>query len=110
MLKSFLLLSKNVVFAFIIFKFLKNLKTDSRLQIFRAMRQFIFIAEILDFFFNNMRELRESDRQQLSHCFERNALFNKLLFSSEQLIIKSSFENEIKKNMNDNVIKYEREL
>ena len=57
-----------------------------------------------------MRELRESNRQQLSYRFERNALFNKLLFSSEQLIIKSSFENEMKKNMNNNVIKYEREL
>ena len=92
-LKSFLSLSKSVVFAFIAFEFLKNLKTNSRLQIFRIMRRFVFVAEILDSFFNDMKKLQESDRQQLFHRFERNVLFNKLSFSLKQLIIKSSFEN-----------------
>ena len=91
--RSLLSLSKNVVSAFIAFEFLKNLKTDSRLQIFRAMRRFIFVAEIFNSFFNDMKKLRESDRRQLFHHFERNASFNKSSFSSEQLIIENSFEN-----------------
>ena len=91
--RSLLSLSKSVVFAFITFKFLKNLKTDSRLQTFRAMRRFIFIAEILNSFFNDMKKLRESDRRQLFYRFERNASLDELLSSSKQLIIKSSFEN-----------------
>ena len=37
-LRSFLSLSKSVVSAFIVFEFSKDLKTDFRLQIFRAMR------------------------------------------------------------------------
>ena len=92
-LRSFLSLSKSVVFAFIAFKFSKDLKTDSRLQTFRAMRRFTSVAEILDSFFDDMKKLRESDRRQLFHRFERNASLNKSLFSSKQLIIKSSFEN-----------------
>ena len=48
--KSSLSLSKNVVSAFIAFQILKDLKIDFRLQIFRAMRQSVFIAKILDFF------------------------------------------------------------
>ena len=87
------MLSKNVVFTFITFKFLKNLKINFRLQIFRTMRRSIFVAEIFDFFSDDMKELRESDRRQLSHRFERNASLNKSSSSSEQLIIKSSFEN-----------------
>ena len=57
------------------------------------MRQSVFIAEILDFFFDDMKKLRESDRQQLFHRFKRNASFDKSLFLSKQLIIKNSFEN-----------------
>ena len=91
--RSFLLLSKDVVFTFIAFEFSKDLKTDSRLQIFRAMRRFIFVAEILDSFFDEIKKLRESDRRQLFHCFERNVSFDRSSFSSEQLIIESSFEN-----------------
>ena len=91
-LRSFLSLSKSVVFAFIAFEFSKNLKTDSRLQIFRAMRRSVSVAEILDSFFNDIKELRESDRRQLFHRFERNALLNKSSFSSKQLIIENSFE------------------
>ena len=91
--KSFLSLFKSVVFAFIAFKFLKNLKINSRLQIFRAMRRSIFIIEIFDSFFDEMKEFRESDRRQLFHCVEKDVSFNKSLFSSKQLIIKNSFEN-----------------
>ena len=87
------MLSKNVVFAFIIFEFSKDLKADSRLQTFRAMRRSAFIIEILDFFSDDMKKLRESDRRQLFHCFERNALFDKSSSSSKQLIIENSFEN-----------------
>ena len=57
------------------------------------MRQFVFVAEIFDFFSDDMKELRESDRRQLSHRFERNASFDRSSSSSEQLIIKNSFEN-----------------
>ena len=91
--KSLLSLSKSVVFAFIAFKFSKDLKTDSRLQIFRAMRRFVFVAEVLDFSSDDMKEFRESDRRQLFHCFKRNVSFNKSSSSLKQLIIKSSFEN-----------------
>ena len=86
-------MSKNVVFTFIVFEFSKDLKTNSRLQIFRTMRRFISVAEIFDSFFNNMKKFRESDRRQLFHRFEKNVLFDKSSFSSEQLIIESSFEN-----------------
>ena len=57
------------------------------------MRQFIFVVEIFDFSFDDMKKLRESDRRQLFHRFKRNVSFNKSSSSSEQLIIKNSFEN-----------------
>ena len=66
---------------------------NSRLQIFRAMRRFVFIAEISDSSFNDMKKFRKFNRRQLSHRFERNASFDKSLFSSKQLIIENSFEN-----------------
>ena len=92
-LRSFLSLSKNVVSAFIAFKFSKNLKTDSRLQTFRAMRRFISVIEILDFSSDDMKKLREFDRRQLSHRFEKDVSFDRSSSSSKQLIIESSFEN-----------------
>ena len=92
-LRSFLSLSKNVVFTFITFKFSKNLKINFHLQTFRAMRQSAFIVKIFDFSFNDIRKFREFDRRQLFHRFKKNISFNKLSFSSKQLIIKSSFEN-----------------
>ena len=76
-LKSLLSLSKNVVFAFITFKFSKNLKTNSCLQTFRVMRRSAFIAKILNSSFNNMKKLREFNRRQLFYCFERNISFDK---------------------------------
>ena len=91
--KSLLSLSKNVVFAFIIFEFLKDLKTDFRLQIFRAMRRFVSIAEIFDFSSDDMKKLRESDRRQLFHRFEKDVSLDKSSSSSKQLIIENSFEN-----------------
>ena len=60
--RSFLLLSKDVIFAFIAFEFSKDLKTDSRLQIFRAMPWFISIIKIFDFFSDDLKELQEFDR------------------------------------------------
>ena len=57
------------------------------------MRRFIFITEISDFSSDNMKELREFNRRQLFHHFEKDVSFNKSSFSSKQLIIKSSFEN-----------------
>ena len=63
------------------------------MQIFRAMRRFIFVAEIFDSFSDDIKELRESDRRQLFYRFEKDASLDKSLFSSEQLIIESSFEN-----------------
>ena len=92
-LKSLLSLSKSVVFAFIAFEFSKDLKTNSRLQIFRAMRRFVFVAEVLDFSSDDMKKLRKSNRHQLFYRFERNASLNKSSSSSKQLIIKNSFEN-----------------
>ena len=86
-------MSKSVVSAFIIFEFSKDLKTDFRLQTFRAMRQSVFIAEILNFSSDDMKKLREFNRRQLSHRFEKNASLDKSSFSLKQLIIKSSFEN-----------------
>ena len=91
--RSSLSLSKNVVFTFIAFKFLKDLKINSRLQTFRAMRRFVFVIKILNFSFNDMKELREFNRRQLFHRFEKNASLNRSSSSSKQLIIKSSFEN-----------------
>ena len=91
--RSLLLLSKNVVSAFIAFEFLKDLKTNSRLRAFRAMRRFIFITEILDSSSDEMKKLRESDRRQLFHRVERNASFDRSSFSSKQLIIENSLEN-----------------
>ena len=84
---------KSVVFAFIAFEFLKNLKTDFHLQIFRAMRRSVSVTEIFDSFFDNMKKFRESDRQQLFHRFKENASFDKSSSSSKQLIIENSFEN-----------------
>ena len=81
--KLLLSLSKSIVFVFITFEFLKNLKTDFRLQIFRAMRRSAFIAEIFDFSFNDMKKLREFNRRQLFHRFEKNASLDKSSFSSE---------------------------
>ena len=92
-LKSLLSLSKNVVFTFIAFEFSKNLKTDFRLQIFCVMRWFVSVAEIFNSFSDDMKKLRESDRQQLFHRFKRNASLDKSLFSLKQLIIENSFEN-----------------
>ena len=57
------------------------------------MRRFVFVAEVLDSSFDDMKEFRKSDRRQLFHRFERNASLDKSSSSSEQLIIKSSFEN-----------------
>ena len=57
------------------------------------MRRFIFIAEILNSSSDEMKEFRKSDRRQLFHRVERNALFDKSSSSSKQLIIKNSFEN-----------------
>ena len=103
--KSFLSLSKNVISSFIAFEFSKNLKTDFRLQIFRAMCRSVSVAEILDFSFNNIKKLQEFDRRQLFHRFEKDASFDRSSSSSKQLIIESSFENQMKKNMNNNVMK-----
>ena len=91
--RSFLSLSKSVVFAFIAFEFLKNLKTNSRLQTFRVMRRSASVAEISDSSFNDMKKFWKSNRRQLSHRFERDASLNRSSSSSEQLIIESSFEN-----------------
>ena len=82
-LRSFLSLSKNVVFTFIAFEFLKNLKIDFCLQIFRAMRRFASVVEIFDSFSDDMKKLRESDRRQLSHRFERNVSLDRSSSSSE---------------------------
>ena len=87
------MLSKNIVFAFIVFEFLKNLKTDSRLQIFRAMRRSTSVAEILDSFSDDLKEFRESDHRQLFYRFEKDAVLDRSSLLSEQLIIKNSFEN-----------------
>ena len=75
--RSLLSLSKSVVFIFIAFEFLKDLKTNSRLQIFRAMRRSVSVAEIFNFSFNDMKKLQESDRRQLFHRSKRNASLNK---------------------------------
>ena len=69
------------------------------------MRRFVSVAEIFDSFFNDMKKLREFDCRQLFYRFERNVSLDKSSSSSKQLIIKISFENYMKKNMNDNVIK-----
>ena len=45
------------------------------------MRRSVFVAEIFNSFFNDMKEFRESDRRQLSYYFEKNASLNKSLFS-----------------------------
>ena len=92
-LRSLLSLSKSVISIFIAFKFLKNLKTDFRLQIFRTMRQFVFIIKILDFSSDDIKKFRKFDRRQLFHRFEKDVLFGKLSSSSKQLIIEDSFEN-----------------
>ena len=81
--RSFLSLSKNVVFAFIAFEFSKDLKTNSRLQTFRAMRRSAFIIEIFDSSSDDMKKLRESDRRQLFHHFEKDVSFDKSSSSSE---------------------------
>ena len=57
------------------------------------MRQSVSVIKNFDFSFNDMKELRESNRRQLFYRFEKNVSLNKSLFSSKQLIIKSSFEN-----------------
>ena len=44
--RSFLHQSKNIVFDFIIFHFLKKMQVDFRLQAFRAMRRFVFVVTI----------------------------------------------------------------
>ena len=56
------------------------------------MRRSASIIKISNFFSDDMKKFRESDRRQLFHRFEKNASFDKLSFSSEQLIIENSFE------------------
>ena len=92
---SRLLLSllKSVVFAFIVFEFSKDSKTNFRLQIFRAMRRSVSVVNVSNSFSDNMKKLRESDRQQLFYRFEKNASLDKSSSSSKQLIIENSFEN-----------------
>ena len=92
-LKSFLSLSKSVVSAFIAFEFSKDLEINSRLQTFRVMRRSISVTEIFDSFSDDMKKLREFNRRQLSHRFEKDVLFNRSSSSLKHLIIKSFFEN-----------------
>ena len=73
------------------------------------MRWSVFVADIFNSISKSLNKFKKSRHRQLSYCFERNALLNRLLSSSKQLIIKNSFEKQIKKNNNNNVMKYEKE-
>ena len=90
--RSFLHWSKNVVFDFIIFYFLKKMQADFRLQAFRAMRRSASVVIIQSFFFYDLNEFRETHHHQLFRCVEKNDLFDKSSSPSKQLIIENFIE------------------
>ena len=68
------------------------MQINFRLQAFCAMRRSVFIITIQNFFFRDLKKLREVHRHQLSRRVEKDVSFDKLSSSSKQLIIKSFIE------------------
>ena len=65
------------------------MQVDFRLQAFRAMRRSTSVIIIQNFSFYDLNEFQKTRCHQLSCRVERNVLFDRLLSSSKQLIIKS---------------------